>query len=45
MPQFADLSSDDVESIRQYVRSRGQAIGRAEAAPADPSSQGFAVPR
>jgi quinohemoprotein ethanol dehydrogenase len=26
MPQFADLSADDVEAIRQYIRSRGQAL-------------------
>jgi quinohemoprotein ethanol dehydrogenase len=26
MPQFEDLSADDVEAIRQYIRSRGQAL-------------------
>jgi quinohemoprotein ethanol dehydrogenase len=43
MPQFADLSVDDIESIRQYVRSRGQAIGKPDASPA--ASEQPAAPR
>jgi quinohemoprotein ethanol dehydrogenase len=45
MPQFADLSPEEVESIRQYVRSRGQAIGKPDATPEGQGAKGFAVPR
>jgi quinohemoprotein ethanol dehydrogenase len=34
MPQFADLSAEEIESIRQYIRSRAQAIGKPDATPA-----------
>jgi quinohemoprotein ethanol dehydrogenase len=45
MPQFADLPVEQVESIRQYIRSRGQAIGKPDATPQSPASQQIAVPR
>jgi quinohemoprotein ethanol dehydrogenase len=31
MPQFADLPAEDVEAIRQYIRSRGQALPKPNA--------------
>jgi quinohemoprotein ethanol dehydrogenase len=45
MPQFDDLAVEDIESIRQYIRSRAQAIGKPDAPAPAPESKALAVPR